>query len=239
MRDGVTVRSLLKPRVRWLSSRSPVLARPELGWWARDDTVLGPRYRRVERGVGSCDQQLQFLEAHSGCRILSLRSNRRELRRDRSWWRVHMTSTSSPPYVGESPWSSPRRAAEWSSSSSILEKSLTCRRQGCRGRREPGRPGSRRRVSERRDRYHPALPDLEILSVLLDEKDTRVLRSGFWPPEHPTRRRSGSGSPGVAVNRVEKAARDEDILNLVKQNAENVIRAFVISLGFKVNRFAR
>jgi hypothetical protein len=41
----------------------------------------------------------------------------------------------------------------------------------------------------------------------------------------------------VALDKIEKAARDEDILNQAEQNAENSIRAFVTTLGFEEVRF--
>ncbi len=37
----------------------------------------------------------------------------------------------------------------------------------------------------------------------------------------------------VAVDKIEAAARDENILDQAEQNAENSIRAFVASLGFE------
>jgi hypothetical protein len=39
------------------------------------------------------------------------------------------------------------------------------------------------------------------------------------------------------VDRIERAARDEDILDQAEQNAEDSIRAFVTSLGFKEVQF--
>jgi hypothetical protein len=41
----------------------------------------------------------------------------------------------------------------------------------------------------------------------------------------------------AAVDKIEEAARDEDILDQAGQNAENSIRAFVTSLGFEEVRF--
>jgi hypothetical protein len=39
------------------------------------------------------------------------------------------------------------------------------------------------------------------------------------------------------VDKIEEAAREEDILNQAGQNAENSIRAFVTSLGFERVQF--
>jgi hypothetical protein len=39
------------------------------------------------------------------------------------------------------------------------------------------------------------------------------------------------------VDRIEQAARDEDILDQAEQNAEDSIRAFVSTLGFEEVRF--
>jgi hypothetical protein len=41
----------------------------------------------------------------------------------------------------------------------------------------------------------------------------------------------------AAVDKIEKAARDEDILTQAEQNAENSIRVFVTSLGFEEVEF--
>ncbi|MFL6057754.1 MAG: DUF4230 domain-containing protein, partial [Rubrobacteraceae bacterium] len=41
----------------------------------------------------------------------------------------------------------------------------------------------------------------------------------------------------AAVDRIEQAARDEDILDQAEQNAEDSIRAFVSTLGFEEVRF--
>ena len=41
----------------------------------------------------------------------------------------------------------------------------------------------------------------------------------------------------AAVDKIEEAARDEDILDQAGRNAENSIRAFVTSLGFEEVRF--
>ena len=81
------------------------------------------------------------------------------------------------------------------------------------------------------------LPEPEILSVSLDEEETRVYDRDFGPlnfrPDDGLVEEARDG----ALDKIEKAARDEDILDQAKQNAENSIRAFVTTLGFGEVRF--
>ncbi|MDP8949135.1 MAG: DUF4230 domain-containing protein [Actinomycetota bacterium] len=82
------------------------------------------------------------------------------------------------------------------------------------------------------------LPEPEILSVSLHEDETRVYDRDFGLLNFRADDDLVEEARDVAVDRIEKAARDEDILNQAEQNAENSIRAFVTSLGFEEVRFA-
>jgi uncharacterized protein DUF4230 len=82
------------------------------------------------------------------------------------------------------------------------------------------------------------LPDPEILSVSLDEDDAPVYDRHFSLLNIRTDDDLVEEARDVAVNRIEEAAGDENILNQAEQNAENVIRAFVTSLGFEEVGFA-
>jgi hypothetical protein len=77
------------------------------------------------------------------------------------------------------------------------------------------------------------LPDPEILSVSLDEEETRVYDRDFGLLNIHPDDALVEEARDVAVDRIEEAARDEDILDQAEQNAENSIRAFVASLGFE------
>ena len=81
------------------------------------------------------------------------------------------------------------------------------------------------------------LPDPEILSVSLDEEETRVYDRDFGPLNFRPDDGLVEEARDVALDKIEKAARDEDILNQAEQNAENSIRAFVTTLGFEEVRF--
>ena len=76
------------------------------------------------------------------------------------------------------------------------------------------------------------LPEPEILSVSLDEEETRVYDRDFGPLNLRPDDGLVEEARGVALDRIEKAARDEEILDRAEQNAQNSIRAFVTSLGF-------
>jgi uncharacterized protein DUF4230 len=81
------------------------------------------------------------------------------------------------------------------------------------------------------------LPEPEILSVSLDEEETRVYDRDFGPLNFRPDDGLVEDARDVALDKLEKAARDEDILDQAEQNAENSIRAFVVTLGFKEVRF--
>ena len=81
------------------------------------------------------------------------------------------------------------------------------------------------------------LPEPEILSVSLDEEETRVYYRDFGPLNFRPDDGLVEEARDVALDKIEKAARDEDILNQAEQNAENSIRAFVTTLGFEEVRF--
>jgi Protein of unknown function (DUF4230) len=81
------------------------------------------------------------------------------------------------------------------------------------------------------------LPEPEILSVSLDEEKTRVYDRDFGPLNLRPDDDLVEQARAAALDRIEQAARDEDILAQADQNAENGIRAFVTSLGFEEVRF--
>ena len=81
------------------------------------------------------------------------------------------------------------------------------------------------------------LPEPEILSVSLDEEETRVYDRDFGPLNFRPDDGLVEEARDVALEKIEKAARDEDILDQAEQNTESSIRAFVTSLGFEEVRF--
>ncbi len=81
------------------------------------------------------------------------------------------------------------------------------------------------------------LSEPEILSVSLDEEETRVYDRDFGPLNFRPDDGLVEEARDVALDKIEKAARDEDILDQAEQNAENSIRAFVTTLGFEEVRF--
>jgi hypothetical protein len=81
------------------------------------------------------------------------------------------------------------------------------------------------------------LPEPEILSVSLDEEETRVYDRDFGPLNLRPDDDLVEEARDAALDKIEKAARDEDILDQAEQNAENSIRAFVTTLGFEEVRF--
>ena len=81
------------------------------------------------------------------------------------------------------------------------------------------------------------LPEPEVLSVSLDEEETRVYDRDFGPLNFRPDDGLVEEARDVALDKLEKAARDEDILDQAEQNAENSIRAFVTTLGFEEVRF--
>ena len=82
-----------------------------------------------------------------------------------------------------------------------------------------------------------SLPEPEILSVSLDEQKTGVYDRDFGPLNLRPDDDLVEEARGAAVERIEQAARDEDILGQAEQNAEASIRAFVRTLGFEEVRF--
>jgi hypothetical protein len=81
------------------------------------------------------------------------------------------------------------------------------------------------------------LPEPEILSVSLDEEETGVYDRDFSLLNFRPDDDLVEEARDVAVDRIEEAARDEDILDQAEQNAENSVRAFVTSLGFEEVEF--
>jgi len=81
------------------------------------------------------------------------------------------------------------------------------------------------------------LPEPEILSVSLDESETRVYDRDFSllniRPDDETPEKARD----VALDRIAEAAREDDVLNTAEKNAEDSIRAFVTTLGFEEVRF--
>ena len=81
------------------------------------------------------------------------------------------------------------------------------------------------------------LPEPEILSVSLYEDETRVYDRDFGLLNIRPDDDLVEEARAAAVDEIEGAARDEDILDQAEQNAENGIRAFVTSLGFEEVEF--
>jgi hypothetical protein len=81
------------------------------------------------------------------------------------------------------------------------------------------------------------LPEPEILSVSLDEQKTGVYDRDLGPLNLRPDDDLVEQARAAAVDRMEQAARDEDILDQAEQNAEDSIRAFVTTLGFEEVRF--
>jgi hypothetical protein len=76
-------------------------------------------------------------------------------------------------------------------------------------------------------------PEPEILSVSLDEDETRVYDRDFGLLNVRPDDALVEEARDAAVGKIEEAARDGDILYHADKNAENGIRAFVSSLGFE------
>ena len=81
------------------------------------------------------------------------------------------------------------------------------------------------------------LPEPEILSVSLDEEQTRVYDRDFSPLNLRPDDDLVEEARAAAVEEIEQAAQKNDILKTAERNAENSIRAFVTSLGFEEVRF--
>jgi len=82
------------------------------------------------------------------------------------------------------------------------------------------------------------LPEPEILSVSLNEEETRVYDRDFGLLNVRPDDALVEEARDAAVDKIEETARDEDLLDQAEQNAENSIRAFVTSLGFERVGFA-
>lgn len=81
------------------------------------------------------------------------------------------------------------------------------------------------------------LPEPEVLSASLDEERTRVYDRDFGILNLRPDDALAEEARAAAVERIEEAARDEEILEEAEQNAEDSIRAFVTTLGFEEVRF--
>lgn len=81
------------------------------------------------------------------------------------------------------------------------------------------------------------LPEPEILSASLDEERTRVYDRDFGILNLRPDDALAEEARVAAVERIEEAARNEEILQEAEQNAEDSIRAFVTTLGFEEVRF--
>ena len=81
------------------------------------------------------------------------------------------------------------------------------------------------------------LPEPEVLSTNLDEERTRVYDRDYSLLNVRPDDRLVEDARATAEDRIEGAARDNDILATAERNARDSIRALVTSLGFKEVRF--
>ncbi len=81
------------------------------------------------------------------------------------------------------------------------------------------------------------LPEPEILSSSLDEEKTRVYDRDFSPLNVRPDDDLVEEARARAIEKVEGAARENGILETAEANAEDSIRAFVTTLGFREVRF--
>lgn len=81
------------------------------------------------------------------------------------------------------------------------------------------------------------LPEPEILSVSLDEDETRVYDRDFSLLNIRPDDEMAEEARDVALDRITEAAREDDVLDTAEKNAKDSIRAFVTTLGFKEVRF--
>ena len=81
------------------------------------------------------------------------------------------------------------------------------------------------------------LPEPEILSATLDEEKTRVYDRDFSPLNVRPDDDLVEAARKQAVEKIEGAARENEILDTAEQNAEDSIRAFATPLGFEKVRF--
>ena len=82
------------------------------------------------------------------------------------------------------------------------------------------------------------LPEPEVLSVSLDEAETQVYDRDFSPLNFRPDDALVEEARDAAVERVEDAALENDVLGQAETNAEESIRAFVLTLGFEEVEFA-
>jgi hypothetical protein len=92
-------------------------------------------------------------------------------------------------------------------------------------------------VSVNGDTVTIKLPEPEILSASLDEKKTRVYDRDFSPLNVHPNDDLVEKARAQALEKIKGAARENDILDTAEKNAENSIRALVITLGFERVRF--
>ena len=81
------------------------------------------------------------------------------------------------------------------------------------------------------------LPGPEVLSTNLDEGNTRVYDRDYSPLNVRPDDDLVEEARATAEERIEAAARENDILDTAETNAEDSIRAFVRTLGFERVRF--
>ncbi len=92
-------------------------------------------------------------------------------------------------------------------------------------------------VSVEGDTVTMRLPEPEILSSSLDEEKTRVYDRDFSPLNVHPDDELVEEARARALEKVEAAARENGILKTAETNAQNSIRAFVTTLGFRDVRF--
>ena len=81
------------------------------------------------------------------------------------------------------------------------------------------------------------LPEPEILSSSLDEEKTRVYDRDFSPLNVRPDDDLVEEARLQAIEKIEETARENGILDTAEENAEDSIRAFVTTLGFREVRF--
>ncbi len=81
------------------------------------------------------------------------------------------------------------------------------------------------------------LPEPKILSVSLNEQETRVYDRDFSPLNLRPDDDLVEEARAAALEEIEAAARENGILDAAGRNAEDSIRAFVTTLGFEEVRF--
>lgn len=81
------------------------------------------------------------------------------------------------------------------------------------------------------------LPEPEIISASLDEGRTRVYDRDFSPLNLRPDDQLVEEARLQAIQKIEDAARENEILDTAEHNAEDSVRAFVTTLGFEEVRF--